>query len=341
LALLPLFVQFGNLYIGILRDAVLAGQSWGRTDADHQQDIKDLQNMLNDFYQYSLETYNTGRYALQQKTPVDTKHYIEPFQTLNAFDRQMYLTALDFSNLWPYLDVTKYPEGIPGGVKPTREIYSDPYGTCDDSGPIKIATPPPTQFFTYISVWGGDRIDAVQLGYPSGTGPGGVTMTPRMGDQYGGSNTGDYGGEAYLSTDAPMVAARATWGSIVNSLQFQFNDGTSSSMLGGRVGLGSNDTGMIGYPLSALSSVHINGVSTFYNSADCVVFGYLYWEAPSDKLDALRDLYVRTPKERTAAELTRKLSSGVSGSNLITDELKASRQEHWAKIEARAKEIKG
>ena len=340
MGLLPLFVQFGNLYIGILRDAVIAGQSWGRTDADHQQDIKDLQTMLTDFQQYSLEVYNTGRYGLQQKTPTDY-HNCEPFRTLNAFDRQIYVTALDFSNLWPYLDVTKYPQGIPAGVNPTRELYSDPFGSCDNSGAIVMPQPPPTQLPTNVTVWGGDRINSVQVTYPAGTGPGGATQTKRGAG--GGSTNKPYGGSVDITPANPMVWGRPIWGSIVNALQLGFQDGTATLVFGGAYVdpiNKPNDIGPVGYPLSVLSRIHINGASVFYNSADCVVFGYLYWEAPTDKLNALRDLYVRTPKERTAAELTRKLTSGVGAGNLITDELRAARKAYWAALKARAEALK-
>ncbi len=178
LPLLPLFGQFANMYLALLRDGVAFGASWGRTALDQQQDVTDLKNSINDFYAYTAKTYNNGRANLFRTTKADF-HACEPFRTINKYDRQMNQTVLDFMDSWYYYDVSVYPNGTT--YVSTREIYSDPMGTCDDSGNIVIATPPPTARPTTLSAWGGNFFNAIQLTYPAGSGPGGVTQTKRMG----------------------------------------------------------------------------------------------------------------------------------------------------------------
>ncbi|GAB4022196.1 insecticidal delta-endotoxin Cry8Ea1 family protein [Spirosoma koreense] len=333
--LLPLFGQFVNLYLGILRDGVANGLSWGRTAADHQQDITDLKNAITTSVNYTTTTYNNGRSALLQKTKADS-HHIEPFKTVNIYDRQMSQTVLVFMDMWPYFDVDKYPNGTK--VVYSREIYSDPYGTADDSGPIVLPSAP-TQSPSNITVWGWDRIDAVQVTYPAGGGPGGVTTTPRMGDQNGGSNQPPYGGSFNLSPQS-IAAGRVTYGSIVNSMQFIYGDQTSTPMMGGNAGWGSNDTGWVGYSDTFLSSVHINGVSSYYGSADLVVFGFQYWTTPNSQLNAIQTMYVTSPKERSVTDFAKEFPNLSITDNLITDTLKKERSDYWAKLKARAEALK-
>lgn len=340
LPLLPLLASFTNLYLSLLRDGVAFGQSWGRTGANHQQDIQDLKDAISSISTYTQNTYNTGRSALQQKTKADS-HHIEPFKTVNRYDRQMSLTVLDFMDTWHYFDVTLYPNGTTQVYN--REIYSDPYGTADNSGSIVIRTPVPTQLPTNVTVWGWDRIDAVQLTYPAGSGPGGVTQTPRMGDQpsgsRGGSNQPPAGGSFNLTPDNPIVHARVGSGSIVNAMAFGWAQGNTVGWMGGKAGLG-GDSGWISYTNRALSSIHINGISNFYGSADLVVFGFQTWEPPEEAMRAIGALYVKTPKEQSAADFAKAFPKLAIPANLITDDLKAARKAYWAYIEARAKEFK-
>lgn len=334
LPLLPLFGQFANLYLALLRDCVAFGQSWGRTEADHQQDITDLKQAISDFYSYTANTYNNGRFALSQKIKPDS-HHIEPFKTINTYDRQLSQTVLVFMDMWAYSDFTLYPTGTK--VVYSREIYSDPFGSADDSGTIKIASAP-TQSPTNLTVWGGDRIQSVQLTYPAGSGPGGVTTTPRMGDPNGGTTNSPLGGSFNVAPQS-IMAGRATWGDIVNSMQFLFADNTSTPMMGGggTGGLGSHDTGWVGYNDTFLSSVHINGESAFYASADLVVFGFQYWTTPTAQLNAIEALYVTSPNERSAADFANQFPNLAIPANLITDELKAARLAYWALIKERVK----
>lgn len=336
LPLLPLFGQFANLYLALLRDGVSFGLSWGRTPADHQQDIKELKDAISSFTTWTTNTFFNGRNALIQKTKADS-HHIEPFKTVNTYDRQMSQTVLSFMDVWPFFDVTQFPNGTTAEGIYRREIYSDPFGTADNSGNIVITTPIPTQFPTNVTVWAYDRIDAVQVTYPSGSGPGGVTQTKRMGDSSGGTSNAPIGGSFNLTPENPITHARASYGSIINAMAFTWANNTTTPWMGAHNGIYGADSDWVGYTNTALSSIHINGISDFYGSADLVVFGFQPWTAPAARLNAIRALYIRTPKERSAADFSKQFSKVAVPANLITEELKAARKAYWEDLQARAK----
>ncbi|HEX5153408.1 MAG TPA: insecticidal delta-endotoxin Cry8Ea1 family protein [Parafilimonas sp.] len=333
LLLSPLFAQFANMYLSLLRDGVAFGKSWGWNDNFLQQTASDLTNSITSFISYANDTYNTGYDNIVKNTKADY-HACQPFKAVNTFTREFTLSLLDYMNMWAYFDVTKYPNGT--NVLLTREIYTDPMGTCDDSGNITIPSAP-TQRPTGLTVWGGDRIDAVQLTYPQGAGPGGVTQTPRMGDQDGGSNQSPHGGVFNIDVENPVIQARATYGSIVNCLQFLFNDGTTTDMFGGSAGWGSNDSGLMGYLWQFVSSVHINGVSDFYGCADCVVFGFQYWQPPEATLSGIRALYVASPIERSADEFAKFFPKVQIPDDFITEDLQAKRKAYWDYMKQKSK----
>jgi len=340
--LLPLFAQFANMYLAVLRDGVAFGKSWGRTDKDYTSDLAALQTAISDCTNYVNQVYDFEYQAavipisLLKRDP----HLCEPFRYANTFVRQMTLTVLDYRDTWKYYDISKYPNGAqnPDGTKIeilTREVYTDPIGTCDDSGDIVIATPAPTQFPTQLTVWGHDRVNAVQLTYPTGSGPGGRDVTPIMGYiGSDGTNKPPYGGVFNLSADNPIVTAGGLTGDHLFAFWFTFLDGTKTPRLGG--GYPGGDEFKFLIPNHALSSIHINGVSVFYGSADSAVFGFKYWPWPQESLNAVRRIYITSPKEYLAADLAKAFPKLGITEGLINAELKAARLAYWAYVKARA-----
>ena len=69
-----------------------------------------------------------------------------------------------------------------------------------------------------------------------------------------------------------------------------------------------------------------------------MVFGFKHWQTPASALRAIGALYVTSPKERSVAEFTPVLPAQASFS--ITDELKAARAAHWARVDGQAKALK-
>jgi delta endotoxin, N-terminal domain len=323
LMLLPLFAQFANMNLALLRDGVIAGAQWGWNTSYQSTIAQKLTDKIAAFTQYANNTYGPALTNVQQNTPVDN-HACQPFCNVNQFVRQMTLTVLDFVQFWPYLDVTKYPN--PVTVLLTREIYSDPLGTCDNSGYIKLPSPP-TQPISQISVWAWDRIDAVQLTYPQGGGPGGVTITPRMGDDNAGSNPPKppYGGTPNV-TNNPVVVATGVFGDIVNAIEFEFQDGSSVTYGGGAPG---GKPSSYSYTGEILSSIHINGVSQYYGSADCVVFGFQYPNGVVTGPDAQRIMAItRLPNRLPPAT--------VDAVSLA--EFESQHEDFWKSIRAKAQQ---
>lgn len=123
-----------------------------------------------------------------------------------------------------------------------------------------------------------------------------MTQTARMGDQGGGTNQGPGGGVFSLSHPITSVGVAAS--DVPEGLVLTFQDGTTASV--GTVGASVANVGFDGH---ILSSIHINGVSSFYGSADCLVLGFRYQQSASANMDALRLLYVGSPSQMTLAQL--------------------------------------
>lgn len=367
--LLPLFAQFANMYLSLLRDGVVNGVKWGIDTVTVQKAALDLAkksdpdtSATGSYAKYVTDAINGYTTKYLQTIPRDDANS-EPFKSTNAFNRQMTLWVLGYMDTWPYYNVTKYPNGAvnPDGTAINlfnREIYSDPYGNTftGNSPSTPIALPSPaTQRPTSITVWSGSRIDAVQLTYANGGGPGSipgysVTQTDRMGDQNGGSpNTFN------LSPENPIIQARVSYEShdyfignkqvsntAVDSMFFTFSDGSTTRKMGvKKTDDTSHDSGDIGYLYMALSSIYIHGVSAVYNnSADCIVFGFLYWQSPLATSRAIRKIYITSPQEHSMADFAKAFPGlGISDS-LVTDEVKEARKKHWEAVEARAKKVK-
>jgi hypothetical protein len=336
LLLLPLLAQFATLHLTLLRDGVLHGASWGWTPELVKQREASLKAKISDYLGYTNAIYEQGRQNVANNTPTNY-HTCQPFRSINIYVRQMTLTVLDFSYFWPFFD----PEVAPGLTQvppPTREIYSDPVGTCDNSFAIKLPSAP-TQPLSQLTVWAYDRIDAVQLLYPTGGGPGGETQSPRMGDLNGGSNAQPHGGVFNLSASNPIVAVSGLAYNILNAFTFTFQDGTSTWQLGGNYPGG--DPYAFSYDSEILSSVHINGESLFYQSADCAVFGFQFpvKQTVQTTVNALKYFYISSPSSVTLSDLVKRLATPISLSQVApkaaAENWESQRRTHQAKLRAR------
>ena len=315
--LLPLFAQFANLYLSLLRDGILYGADWGWSEEIQQHNREQIIKTINDYSTYTDSTYSKGLDDVKKKAP-SNKHKTEPFNTVNNYVRQMTLTVMDFRNMWKYYDPVEYPK--PVKVFLDREIYSDAVGTADNS---TFSIPPaPTKPITKITVWAWDRIDACKLAYPQGGGPGGVTETARMGDKNGGSSSPPHGGVFDLGKKGDVVKVKARSGDILNAWWLTFADGSTSNKLGGNYPGGGDKT--FSYADEILSSIKIMGVSNFYGSADCAVFGFKFKaDASLPNAEVLQAAFVASPKRLNAEELVQLFA--------VKDQQQAVRQvENWA-----------
>jgi hypothetical protein len=321
----------------LLRDGALFGANWGWTQSIVQAVNTQLESTITSYIDYAMTVYSAG-YAAAAQTPPDD-HLVEPFRTLNAYVRSMTLMVLDFVDLWPSFSALANPNGG-APIYLSREIYSDPNGSCDNSGPLRLPTNPPSQPIANISVWGWDRIDAVQLTYPFNSGPDSETTTPRLGNQSGGSNQPPYGNQFSIGTN-PVTTAYVWAGDVPNAMQFGFQNDTMSNLLGGNYPGQSAYTlataTSYAYPNEILSSIWINGVSQFYQSADCVVFGFKYGASSNASPEALKALYIGSPVDVTADAFIAKITGGQAGA-AATTQIAASegwdtqREAYWSAI---------
>ena len=333
LLLLPLFAQFANLHLGLLRDGVAFGAQWGWSPEIIAHIGSQLADAITSYGSYADTTYAAGLTQIifsASNNPAKT----ESFNTVNGFVRQMTLTVLDFRQLWQYFDSSKYPNRPQ--IYLDREIYSDAVGTADDSVFVLPAKPPSSPPLR-ATVWAWDRIDAIQVDYAQAGGPDGRDSTGRMGDTNGGSNALPHGGSFDLTQNS-VTLVRARTGDILNALWFQFKDGSWTNQLGGNYPGGSDND--FSYAGEILSSIKVMGVSRFYGSADCAVFGFKFEKNAQPPAELLQRLYRTAPQALSATALAQRLGASETTVRDVAvwaeqSQWAAARQHYWDQLAAR------
>lgn len=327
LLLLPLFAQFANLHLGLMRDGVSFGAQWGWSPAVIARLNSQLVDAIASYGSYTDRIYTAGLEQTKAKAP-SNKGKTEPFNTINRFVREMTLTVLDFRVMWQYFDVSKYP--VPPQIYLDREIYSDAVGSAVDSA-FGLPAVPPSAPPLRVTVWGWDRIDAIQVDYPQDGGPDRRSSTGRMGNSKGGSDAPPHGGVFDVAQN-PVTLVRARTGDILNALWFQFKNGSWSNKLGGNYPGGSDHD--FSYPSEILSSIKVMGVSRFYGSADCAVFGFKFEKNVQPSAELLQRLFRTAPQAVSATTMARRLGASEA---LVRDvaawadqhQWEAARTHHW------------
>ena len=253
--LLPLVAQFATLHLAHLRDGVLYGETWGMSTTDVEQYQAFLTKQIAIYVAYVDMVWQTGL-AAAPSVPGSTDHRTTMvFWALNSYVRSMQLNVLDSADLWPYFDPSLYP-GPVGTIKLTREIFSDPEGTADNSS---IVLPnQPMAPITAVTYWGGSLVNAFQVSYGGVAGP-----------VMGAPGTSTKGGFT-VTPENPIVTVQGNAGDVPNWVLFGFQDGTTS----GFVGKPGSTSFNWSFPGHVLSSITVTGVSTFYDTAECVIFGF-------------------------------------------------------------------
>ena len=332
--LLPLFAQFANLHLTLLRDGVLNGATWGWTESTVEYTQDQLSQAVVSYVDYANKTYQQGLDDATANAP-SNGHACEPFQTVNGFVSSMTLWAMDFANMWKYFDISVYPD--PVTVYLDREIYSQALGSADDNK-LEMPETPPTDPIKTITVWGWDRIDAVKVDYPEGGGPDGETTTGRMGNGSGGSNEPPHGGVFDLDELGPVTMVKVRSGDIINSMWLKFQDGSMSNQLGGNYNGGA--TTKCSFPDEILTSIKIMGKSKYYKSADCMVLGFKFNSEQTLSSDILRAMYLAAPRTLSATQVAERLGAQPelvqsAGRWAEVYNWPAKREKHWARINKR------
>jgi delta endotoxin, N-terminal domain len=275
--LLPLWAQAANMYLGLLRDGVLFGRGWGWSDADYNSALKSLQNTIKDYTAWAPRIFGLGMGGALAQAGADYRN-CQPFRAGNEYRTQMIPAVLDLAARWPCFDPAAYrPPVSPGDLYLSREIYTDPVGTADDSGLFVLPSQPPTQPVSQITIWSEPNlIDAIQVGYPAGGGPDKVTQTPRMGSPSAGTSH-----VVTVPAGNPVVSVSVWAGDVVQGLSFTFKDGGTSPHFGSTGGTRTDfsfyDEDEEGRKTwQVLSSIYVNGMSEYYRCADSAVFGFQY-----------------------------------------------------------------
>jgi hypothetical protein len=303
--LLPFFAQAATMYLGILHDVLAHGAEWEMVQANIVGAKERLRSKTREYRTYVDETITEGKRQVKART-AKNNHECQPFRAVNRFERLMTLMARDFAEIWPLFDTTV----THANRVPTREIYSDPLGTCDDSGEITLRAAP-TGPITGVSVWATDKICSIEVVYQAEKGPGGVTRTGRMGQGDTGSVLPPRGGKFPVSANNPIVAVNTATGHVIDALQFVFRDGTTTRVFGG-----SSASYPIEFRGEMLSSIHVNGGSNFYRTADSIVFGFKYDPAAFASVDVLQRLHMASPTPIALDTLIAATGSAVDANEL-------------------------
>ncbi|MEQ8967205.1 MAG: insecticidal delta-endotoxin Cry8Ea1 family protein [Azospirillaceae bacterium] len=337
--LLPLFAQYVNLFAATYRDGIDFGAEWDFTQSTIDQLKSDLNSKLLEFETYTMGVYDAQLAQVESTAPSNSQK-TQPFNTINAFKRQMQLTVLDYVSLWPYYNPYAYPDPAAVDVRLYREIYSDALGTSDDS-PFGLPAESPTKPITHITVWGWDRIDAVKVDYADGGGPDGETTTGRMGDSSGGSDAPPHGGSFSIASLGDVNHVKVLSGTILNAMWLDFTGGENTGKLGGNYP-GGNESNW-SFEGEILSSIKIMGVSNYYGSADCMVLGFMFKDGkvPPPDGDVARALYVSTPAAGSTLSLTARYGMSEAHAAVTQERAKdlawdAEREAFWSRIAAAA-----
>jgi len=203
--LLPMFAQYETLYLSFLRDGILLAPLWiasGRVHPDLAAIPADImaQEIDPDFVDpdsgardrgiaYVNLVYDRGLQAQSQPTTWD--HW----KTRNNYVRDYTLKVLDFRDTWQFFDPAAYPEGVEGGIKLTRMIYTDPIGHMTDDAfdqgwfqpPANVAGP-----LKELTVWHQKMAKEMSWGNDWATSAIQSTNPPTAGPAQSGPITGDY-----------------------------------------------------------------------------------------------------------------------------------------------------
>ena len=351
IVLLPMFVQFANLHLSLLRDAVLFGSQWDLNAAAIAEIQTQLTETIASYTAYANQTYTNSFPYLTYMS----KQWVAPspapspppgsgslslgelqFLQDNNYIRQMTGMVLDYVSLWPYFDpsTTKYP----ASVRLTSEIYTDPMGTAQGwvwmqglRGQLGLPTPP-TQPMQHLTIWAYNNLDAVQATYPAGCGPNGETTTPRLGDQNGGVNTPPQGGVFDVSTNPIVNVQISLYGGDPSGILLTFQDGTQAT-----TGVFYTDSSTsFSYPGRIVSSAYVNGVGS-YTSADCVFFGFQYGNQNLISMSVVETMFITLPGLNTIADLLALLPAGSVDPKLveqtaISQNWQALRDAYWKQL---------
>jgi hypothetical protein len=287
LLLLPLFAQFANMHLSLLRDGVQRG--WITEDR--------LQFRIQNYSEYANKWYQSG-YSTRANAN-------QGFNYLNEYIQAMQVSVMNFRETWPYFDPTKFPP--PVKVTFTNETYFTISGSLGNQcGNYELPSIPATPITNIDVYWLEDLcedynfVQGAQVSYgdtqPPYTGIL-INNAPPPTNQPCDPDNDDscyFKNGVSLSPDNPIVAVQGVYdtGGGTYCVNFIYQNGSSTGQIPSQNQQDYPTSYSIAPPKGyLLSSVWVPSGDGFYNSASDMVFGFRY-NPPDIDQETARALYV-------------------------------------------------
>jgi hypothetical protein len=286
---LPEYVEAMTLVLGMLRDGIMDAKNIGLDAASVSQFKTDMANDIKngtDYVNNQIDAYHKA-----VSTSTDSKYSsIDNYDAVASLDQSLLPATVDQTFYWPYFNPVTYPNPVHPVDK--RVTYTIAYGYIDNNKPVTLnqaGAGAGVDPITHVDMWGWDRLDALKIAYGSNPasklgGTGGAETSPH-GTGFTVEPAANGVGPIYKVTGfydphAVPIALEFFWGPSAKDPK-----GGNTGMLGYQGVLTNapyNDVNLRYQPFDAefpgqvLDYAKVEGVSSGYNSANCVVFGFRY-----------------------------------------------------------------
>ncbi|MCC8371364.1 MAG: insecticidal delta-endotoxin Cry8Ea1 family protein [Rickettsia endosymbiont of Pseudomimeciton antennatum] len=355
--LLPLFVQFANLHLALLRTGVL--------NADKMNWPKDVRMLYTNIITQTIKDYGDYTNKMYQEIqdeadicPISDPNYVAQFYFGNECRRKYQISVLDFSFLFPFYDPVNYPNKV--DVKLPRVVYMGPIGSNYEAGvEVSVDIPrrtytilPPTSFSLYS---GGGQYDCGYAGgvvgytvrYPGPHGPWGFQNCFEGRYQ---SDDGNIYVECQDSDHGPITSVN-TWQhdpypirdgtmstEFLYSLQLVHKDGYCEPLAGGCSDSRLPNTTFT-LPNHILVDICLESYSENSGAVACILLGFQL-ENMGHNIDGeslMRAYYVHSINELSRSELLATFQQNVKMEQVIDTKLQEwqeSRKAFWSDCES-------
>ncbi|MCU4715803.1 insecticidal delta-endotoxin Cry8Ea1 family protein [Bacillus cereus] len=283
----PIFVQAVNAHLLLQRDLILYGEDWGMDKNQWQGYKVEQKKLIQDYTNYAMDVYKNGlekrKKEAEQIITQQPNRNTEKWNHINAYVREYTLSVLDFVDLFPLTDPSRYPKGVMH--ENSRQVYSSIKGAVIPQGGTgegttweNIQKNLDSQEYKgdlhKIDIRSFDRIDAIRPWYTNREfGLGAAEATPGwIGNTNGGTLKTLVNPSGNQITRVKAQSSRTP-----NYFDFKFETGTENPYFGTyRSGVGYKED-VFEYPNQKLSLVHAFNKSVYpgFEGIDAVVFGFV------------------------------------------------------------------
>jgi hypothetical protein len=285
---LPEYVEAMTLVMGMLRDGIIDGQSFGLDPASINQYKLDLAGDITNGTAYVNKEITDYQNVVQTSTN-STYSSTENYDSVALLDQALLPATVDQTFYWPYLDPIKYPN--PVHPANTRVTYTVAYGFIDKNKPVTLdqaGAGAGVDPITHVDMWGTTRLYALKVAYGSNPAsklgaPGGVETTPQ--------GIG-FSVEPTPNSFGPIDEVSGYYDPHAVPIDLDFFWTKSAKYAAGSTGMLGDQGAPKGQPYADVSLHYqkfdakfpnmildyakVEGISSGYQSANCVVFGFRY-----------------------------------------------------------------